>query len=230
VIEAPEIAVLNPAEGYDRWAPTYERETIVSLLDDALVAGLTPPLAGRRLLDIGCGTGRRTLSADAASATGIEPSGEMIAAGARSRLGRANLAVLHGHADELPVTDQAFDVAWCRLVLGHVAALAAPYAEMARVLVPGGSAIVSDFHPAAHAAGHRRTFRSAAAVYEIESHPHAIAEHIVAAEDAGLVLMDGAEAQVGPAVRPMYEQAGRLAQYEDHLGLPLVFALRFERV
>jgi hypothetical protein len=52
----------------------------------------------------------------------------------------------------------------------------------------------------------------------------------VAAEDAGLVLMDGAEAQVGPAVRPMYEQAGRLAQYEDHLGLPLVFALRFERV
>ena len=230
MIEAPEMTVLNPAEGYARWAPTYERETIVSLLDDTLVAGLTPPLAGRRLLDIGCGTGRRMLVTEAASATGVEPSWEMIAAGTQNRLGRADLTVLQGHAGELPVADQAFDVAWCRLVLGHVADLAAPYAEMARALVPGGAAIVSDFHPDAHARGHRRTFRANGTVCEIENHPHAIAEHILAAEAAGLVLMDGAEACVGPAVRHMYEEAGRLALYEEHLGLPLVFALRFERV
>jgi len=224
------MTVLNPAEGYARWAPTYERETIVSCLDDSLVSALTPPLAGRRLLDIGCGTGRRMVAADAASATGVEPSWEMIAAGAASRLGRPELEVLQGHAGDLPVADHAFDVAWCRLVLGHVAELAAPYREIARALVPGGTAIVSDFHPEAHARGHRRTFRSEAGVHEIEMHPHAIADHILAAEGVGLVLMDGAEALVGPSVRPLYAEARRLDLYEQHLGLPLVFALAFRRI
>ena len=229
MIEAPELTVLSPAEGYARWAPTYEQETIVSLLDDTLVAALTPPLAGRRLLDIGCGTGRRMVAAHAAAATGVEPSREMIAAGALDRLGRSELVVLPGHAGALPVASHGFDVAWCRLVLGHVADLAPPYREMARVLAPGGSAIVSDFHPDAYARGHRRTFRSAAGVCEIESHPHDIGDHIGAAEAAGLVLVDGAEAPVGPPVRHLYARVNRLALYEEHCGLPLVFALRFEQ-
>ncbi|HEY7806296.1 MAG TPA: class I SAM-dependent methyltransferase [Croceibacterium sp.] len=228
--EVSEMTMLNPADGYARWAATYQRETIVSLLDDALVSALTPPLAGRRLLDVGCGTGRRMIAAGAASATGVEPSREMIAAGATARIGRPELTVLHGHAADLPVADHAFDVAWCRLVLGHIGALAAPYAEMARALVVGGTAVVSDFHPDAHARGHRRTFRGPVGVYEIESHPHPIADHILAAEAAGLVLVDGADAAIGPAVRHLYDEAGRIELYEAHLGLPLVFALRFERV
>jgi malonyl-CoA O-methyltransferase len=230
VAEAPEMTMLNPADGYARWAATYERETIVSLLDDTLVSALTPPLAGRRLLDVGCGTGRRMIAASAASATGVEPSREMIAAGAAGRIGRPELTVLHGHAGELPVADHAFDVAWCRLVLGHTREIAAPYAEMARALVVGGTAVVSDFHPDAQVRGHRRTFRGPVGVYEIESHPHPIADHILAAEAAGLVLVDGADAPVGPSVRHLYDEVGRLDLYQANVGLPLVFALRFERV
>jgi malonyl-CoA O-methyltransferase len=168
--------------------------------------------------------------AGAACATGVEPSWEMIAAGAASRLGRPELTVLQGHAGDLPVADTSFDVAWCRLVLGHVAELEPAYAEMARALVPGGTAVVSDFHPEAHAQGHRRTFRSPDGVWEIETYAHALAAHVIAAEDAGLVLVDSAEACVGPVVRHLYAEAGRLALYKQHLGMPLVFALRFERV
>jgi SAM-dependent methyltransferase len=153
----------------------------------------------------------------------------MIAAGAASRLGRPELTVLQGHAADLPVAGSSFDVAWSRLVLGHVAELELPYAEMARALVPGGTAIVSDFHPEAHAKGHRRTFRSPDGVREIETHAHTLADHVVAAEDAGLVLVDAAEARVGPAVRHLYAEAGRPELYAQHLGLPLVFALRFQR-
>jgi malonyl-CoA O-methyltransferase len=229
VIEAPESTVLDPAEGYARWASTYERETIVSLLDEKLVAGLTPPLMGRRLLDIGCGTGRRMVTANASSAVGVEPSREMIAAGALNRRGRPELSVRQGQAGDLPVADQEFDVVWCRLVLGHVADLARPYSEMARALSEDGSVVVSDFHPEAQARGHRRTFRSGSEVCEILSHPHSLADHVAAAAAAGLALVDGAEAPVGPAVRHLYAEAGRLALYEDHFGLPLVFALRFER-
>lgn len=221
--------VLDAAEAYPLWAPTYDRETAVSLLEDGLVAQLTPPLGGLRLLDVGCGTGRRIVAAPAAVAMGVEPCREMIAAGASSRPGRQGLAILEGHAGALPVDDGAFDVVWCRLVLGHVADLARPYAEMARATTGGGMVIVSDFHPRAHAAGHRRTFRGAAGLCEIENHPHSLADHFAAAEAAGLALAERREAPIGSAIRHLFAEAGRLDDYRKQRGLPLVFALRFER-
>lgn len=229
MIEAPEMPVLTAAEAYALWAPTYDRETAVSLLEDGLVARLTPPLGGSRLLDVGCGTGRRMLAAGAAAATGVEPCAEMIAAGAAARTGRPDLVVLEGHAAALPVPDHAFDVVWCRLVLGHLADLALPYAEMARAVAEGGTVIVSDFHPRAAAAGHRRTFRSVAGLHEIEHHPHGRADHLAAARAAGLALVAQREAPAGPPVRHLYARARRLDAYREQLGLPLVFALRFAR-
>jgi len=221
--------VLSPAKGYALWAPDYERETGVSLLDEFLVERLTPPLEGLRLLDVGCGTGRRMRLAGAAGAIGVEPSPEMIAAGAAAMIDRPDLTIIEGHAGALPVPARAFDVIWCRLVLGHVASIVAPYAEMARALANGGTLIVSDFHPEAYARGHRRTFRSGNRVWEIETHPHTLAQHLAAAEAAGLTLLQHDEACVGPEIRDLYVEAGREALYEEHLGLPLVFALRFER-
>jgi malonyl-CoA O-methyltransferase len=229
VLETAQLPVLDPAEAYSLWAPTYDRETAVSLLEDSLVARLTPPLPTRRLLDVGCGTGRRMIRSGAATATGVEPCGEMIAAGALNRIGRPDLAVLQGTASSLPLDESSFDVVWCRLVLGHIAGLAAPYAEMSRVLAFGGTVIVSDFHPDAEALGHRRTFRSGSQVHEIRNHPHALGDHVAAAEGAGLTLVERAEARVGPPIRHLYAESGRLADYNRDIGLPLVFAIRFER-
>jgi len=229
VAQALEMEVISPAQGYALWAPSYERETGVSLLDQILVEQFTPPLEGLRLLDVGCGTGRRMRLAGAAAATGVEPSPNMIAAGAAALAGRPELTIVEGHAGALPVPARAFDVIWCRLVLGHVAGLAEPYTEMGRALADGGTVIVSDFHPEAYERGHRRTFRSASRVWEIETHSHALSDHVAAAEAAGLTLVQHDEACVGPEIRDLYVQAGRAALYEDHLGLPLVFALRFER-
>jgi malonyl-CoA O-methyltransferase len=229
VLETAQLPVLDPAEAYSLWAPTYDRETAVSLLDDSLVAELTPPLAGLRLLDVGCGTARRLVVAGAASATGVEPCREMIAAGASNAAGGAGLRILEGHAGDLPVGDGSFDVVWCRLVLGHIAGLAAPYAEMARALAAGGTLVVSDFHPQAEARGHRRTFRSAAGVHEIANHAHSLADHVAAAGRCGLALVEKAEGRVGPPVRHFYAERGRLADYERDIGISLVFALRFER-
>ena len=229
VLEAVQISKLNPREAYALWAPSYSDETAVSLLEDQLVRRLAPPLAGRRLLDVGCGTGRRMVAAEAAEATGVEPSAEMIAAGAAVRLGRPEIRVIQGEAGDLPVPDAAFDFAWCRLVLGHLPSIGRPYAELARAVVRGGQVIVSDFHPVAHANGHRRTFRSATGVHEIEHYPHRPADHIAAAGAAGLSLIEWAEDSVGPPIRDLYAAAGKLQAYEEQLGMPLVFALRFER-
>ena len=130
----------------------------------------------------------------------------------------------------LPVADGAFDVVWCRLVLGHVADLDAAYAELGRACAPGGSIVVTDFHPAATEAGHRRTFRDARGeVHEVEHHLHRVDAHCRAAARAGLSLRERRDCAVDETVRDFYVRAGRVDMYERQLGLPLVLVLVFER-
>lgn len=219
------MTVLAAREGYRLWAPGYERETAVSFLEDTLVAAMTPPLGGRRLLDAGCGTGRRLRPrrADAALAVGVDLTPEMLAAGGEQGVAAADLRAL-------PFPSASFDVVWCRLVIGHLADAAAAYAELGRVCRPGGTVLVTDFHAHAVAAGHRRTFRDAAGtVREVEHHVHPGDAQVAMGAAAGLGLIEQREGRVGPEMRPFYEQANRLATYEEQVGLRVVLALAFRR-
>jgi malonyl-CoA O-methyltransferase len=219
------VSALPAREAYRLWAPRYREETAVTSLDDRLVRALTPPLAGRRLLDVGCGTGRRLAGTGAALAVGVDLSLEMLAAGrdAGHLLAAADLR-------RLPVASAAFDVVWCRLAIGHVREIGATYAELARICRPGGTVVVTDFHPEAVAAGHRRTFRDGSGVVrEVEHHLHAPESHEAEAGRAGLELRGGRAGRVGPSVRAFYTRAGRPAAYEAQKGLALVLALAFRR-
>jgi malonyl-CoA O-methyltransferase len=219
-------SVLSPAQGYALWAPSYS-ETAVTVLEVAAVESLRLPLAGKRVLDVGCGTARRLAharEAGASVAVGVDLVPAMLA--------RARSDPLLAAADvrALPVADAAFDVVWCRLVLGHVADLDAAYAELGRSCALGGTVVVTDFHPAAAEAGHRRTFRDGAGeLHELEHHVHSPDAHYLAAARAGLSLGDRRDFTVGETVREFYVQAGRLDVYERQLGLPLVLALEFTR-
>ena len=128
----------------------------------------------------------------------------------------------------LPFGDQLFDMVWCRLVIGYIADLAGAYQELGRVTRPGGSVIVTDFHPAAARAGLVRSFRDAeGVVHVLENHVHEPAQHQDAAARAGLAFDVGLDQVVGPVVRPFYDAARMLDRYEQQRGLPLVLALRF---
>jgi len=222
------VSALGAIEAYRLWAPAYSAETAISLLEDRLVARLTPPLSRLRLLDAGCGTGRRLRAAGAASAVGVDISPAMIEAGA-AEIPLPHMHMMLGDIRALPVPDRAFDVVWCRLAIGHVADCGSVYAELARVADRGATVIVSDFHPDAYRAGHRRTFRHDEAIVEIEHHVHDVATHLAAAREAGLEEPVVREATVGPAVRSFYDEAGKSDLYQDHLGLPVVLALGFRR-
>ena len=94
--------------------------------------------------------------------------------------------------------------------------------------MPGGYVFVSDFHPDATRAGHRRTFTDQVAVaHEIENYHHA--NNIELALQAGLELVATRDGTIGPSVRDFYLQGiGRKAYIRD-FGPNLVQAYLFRR-
>jgi malonyl-CoA O-methyltransferase len=221
------MTALAPREAYRLWAPAYEAENAITHLEQGLVAGLGLSPTGRRLLDAGCGTGRRLQGLAAASTVGVDLSPEMLAEGRRNpALDRTGL--FQGDLRALPFPEAAFDLVWCRLTIGHIAELELAYAELARVAEPGADIVVTDFHAQAVAAGHRRTFSHDGEVIEVEHHVHPEDAQIEAARQAGLTLRARAEAAIGPEVRQFYA-AGREALYSEHCGLPVVLGLAFSR-
>lgn len=122
----------------DDWTEICEPWT-VPLYAAALAA--LDPLAGRRVLDAGCGSGQALLLAAAAGAavTGLDAA-ELMVARARTRLPEADLRV--GDIQKLPFAAASFDVVTSFNVLQYAADEGAAAAELARVVVPGGRVAV----------------------------------------------------------------------------------------
>jgi malonyl-CoA O-methyltransferase len=216
----PVISKLDAREAYSLWAPTYASETATSFLDEELAQEMLRGLPQTRLLDAGCGIGRRI--ADIPGATGIDASPEMLAAGAARN-------VVTGDVRAMPFASNRFDMVWCRLVLGHIPDPLSAYREFARVCMPGGYIFVTDFHPDAVAVGHRRTFTDQAGdVHEIENYVHSNHSHL--AETAGLSLIARRDGVVGPSIRDFYIRGIGLKAYKRDVGLKLVAAFLFRRL
>jgi SAM-dependent methyltransferase len=209
---------LDVRQAYRLWAPMYAEETLTHFLDDELARAMLEGLPQTHLLDAGCGAGIRIR--DIPGAAGIDLSPEMLAAG-----GLHN--VVAGDIREMPFESGQFDMVWCRLVIGHLRDAFPAYREFCRVCMPGGYVFVTDFHPDATLAGHRRTFNDQAGIaHDIEHYVHSNAE---LALQAGLELVATRDAAVGPSARDFYVRGiGRRAYIRD-FGLNLVRAYLFRR-
>lgn len=96
--------------------------------------------AGRRVLDMGCGTGElaRALAAAGFQVTGCDVSPQMLLRAARDRGRCAGWVRLEPDWRTLPFASAAFDVVVASSVLEYVADPRAVLGECARVLRPGG--------------------------------------------------------------------------------------------
>ena len=210
---------LDVREAYRLWAPTYAAETATSFLDEELAQQMLRGLPRTRLLDAGCGVGRRI--AEIPGAVGIDLSPELLAT-------RAAREVVTGDVRAMPFASDCYDMVWCRLVLGHLPDPLRAYLELARVCTPGGYVFVTDFHPDAVAAGHRRSFHDqAGSVHEVEHYVHNNHKHL--AVKAGLAFVASCDGVVGPSIRDFYVRGGRLDAYERDTGLKLIAAFLFHR-
>ena len=111
---------------------------LLGLIDPHLVVG-----------DLGCGTGQltETVAPYVKRVIAVDGSADMLDA-ARHRLGAAkNVDLRKGELENLPIDSAGLDVAMLSLVLHYSPAPARALAEAARVLRPGGRALVVDMLP-----------------------------------------------------------------------------------
>lgn len=136
---------------FDRIAARFARQAADNVFNGQyerpITLSLLPELAGRRVLDAGCGPGlyARILVDRGAQVTGVDASVEMI------KLARAHVpeATFH-HGDltqPLPFADASFELVMSALCLDHVRDWRPVMREFARVLVPGGRLVFSTTHP-----------------------------------------------------------------------------------
>ena len=110
---------------------------------------LAAPRPGEAVLDLGTGTGNAALAAArrGARATGVDSATRLLEV-ARERAREQNLAeFVEGELLALPVADGSFDVALSAFGVIFAADPARALAEIARVLAPGGRALLAAWVP-----------------------------------------------------------------------------------
>lgn len=148
---------------YDSFAEHYNEENEHSLLnayyERPAMLELAGNVAGRDVLDIGCGAGplAELLVQRGASVSGFDQSNAMVDI-ARRRLGDTAELRVADLTDPLPFDDDSFDVACASLVLHYLRDWVPPLSEIRRVLRPGGRLVASVNHPLAFAMTENRYF------------------------------------------------------------------------
>lgn len=210
-------------ELYERWAQRYPPVAHNPLMraEQEAMRRLWPTMAGRRVLDLACGSGRyaRLLAqAGAATVLALDGSWQML-----RQVGGA--AAVQGSMTSLPFANAAFDAVICGLAVGHTPDLEGWMREAARVLAPRGVLVYSDFHPQAAAAGHVRSFRdSDGGTHSLPHHPHSLAAHRCAAAAAGLTVDAVEEVRAGIELCEAFP--GSAGFYRRWQGMPVVLAVR----
>ena len=106
---------------------------------------------GERVLDLGSGAGTDALVAArmvgrTGSVTGVDMTREMLAKArsAAEEAGIENVSFTEGEAESLPFADESFDVVISNGVIDLIPDKDAVFAELHRVLVPGGRIQIAD--------------------------------------------------------------------------------------
>ena len=214
-------------KGYDLWSSSYDvypNPTVA--MDERHFPSQWKHLAGCRVLEVGCGTGRHTvkLVAQGNKVTGIDLSPGMLAIAKEKLKSYADVRLIE--ADFLLADlsrDQPFDALVAALVLEHIKQLPAFFKAAHRVLGPGGELHVSEIHPVRAARGILAHFKMPdGSEFALESVPHLGGAIEQAASAAGFELV-GMRDALGDR-----DLAAINPKWEKYLGVPMIRMFRWK--
>ena len=200
------------------------REDVAVRLDDPAYEGrrlarfesaLGGPLKGRRLLDVGCGTGGFSLLAAEAGADvwSVDESPEAVAlTAARTSAERAMVAT----AESLPFEDASFDLIYCYSTLEHVDDAGRALGEMVRLLRPGGRLYL-------HSPDRRGCFEGHYKVFWIPGLPRRLSHAYLAARGRPTAFLDTLRLLTLSECRTLVQRAGGqvMLVLRDHADRPV---------
>jgi SAM-dependent methyltransferase len=195
--------LVRPTEAYALWAESYPPSPHNAVMD-AEQRAMAPIIEAARpgtALDVGTGTGRYLPLIAAAGARRVVGADLSMA-----MLGRrqADASVVCADACRLPFADARFDLVVSSLMVGDIEDLTVWIDEAARMLVPGGHLVYSDFHPSWSARGWRRTFTTTdGRLFELPFFPHDIELHLELLEAASLSVRAIREPRVAGRPAPV---------------------------
>jgi malonyl-CoA O-methyltransferase len=234
------VTTLKPRLAYQAWAKTYDQRENNALLyaeERALVPLLDfAHLEGKDVIDFGCGTGRhlfRCCGRNARSIVGVDFSHAMLTHALHKSPPTEQIILLESSIESLPFRDALFDVGISTLVLSHCPKLSVPIAEMARVLRPGATLLVSDWHPENDRRGWKRIFEVPTADetttrFAAKSYPHSLHEYRKQFVKQGFVVEQVHEPVIDESLEPMFRRTNMMKVFHQYSGCPIavVFALR----
>src|SRR5438067_1775707 len=128
--------------------PDHAVESFAGVANPFTLGRLAP---GERVLDLGSGAGTDSLIAtqmvgEQGHVTGIDMTPEMLAKAraAGAEMGAANVEFVESDAERLPFPDESFDVVISNGVVDLIPDKDAVFAELFRVLAPGGRIQIAD--------------------------------------------------------------------------------------
>jgi ubiquinone/menaquinone biosynthesis C-methylase UbiE len=181
------------ADAYNDWAETYDtdlnrtRDLAAEALGQADIN-----FSERKIVEVGCGTGRNTawLVERSAEIVAFDFSDEMLAK-ARARVKDPRVQfVQHDARAAWPLADSSADVVIAMLILEHIETLQIFFAEAARVLSHDGKLFVCELHPMRQLTGGQAQFNSSTTGerQRITAFLHDVSEYVNAGLSAGLEL------------------------------------------
>ena len=178
---------------YASWAASYDtNENRTRDLDAVVLRQHELDIAGRDVVEIGCGTGKNTewLAKHASSVVALDLSPEMLAK-ARARVTSPNVSFLeHDIQRSWPLPDESANAVIGNLVLEHVSNLGIIFHEAQRVLRPNGTLFICELHPfRQHLGGQAQFTEESGERRLVEAYVHDVSEYVNSGIDAGLQLV-----------------------------------------
>jgi len=223
---------VSTAEGYECWAPIYDRARNPLLaLEERHLSPLLTNLRNKSVLDLACGTGRwleRLMTQGCASGVGIDCSIAMLRVAATKNAIRGHLT--RADCESLPFPSAAFDLAICSFAVGHIRNLGCMARELGRVTKTGADVFVSDLHPGAYGRGWRVGFRDGNTAIQIEMQSRAAEEIVQEFEANGFECLALEPLWLGEPERPIFTAAGKSDSFVEACKIPAVLVCHFQRI
>jgi SAM-dependent methyltransferase len=215
------------ADGYGEWAEFYDQPNPAIAMEEPHVYRIVNELNhpdGAVAVDVACGTGRHAAFLDKLGyqVIGTDSTQAML----DIAVSKVPSATFHlAPMQHLPLDDDLANLVTCALAISHLPDPTPAYAEIARILKPGGVAIVSDIHPLSQHMGGGAVYGNAGFNFGVVTdYPHPIGRSIAAFHSLSLTVeacieVERTEADLsGFPLFTVYPDAVRAA----YLGTPFI--------